>query len=108
MLSVSFLAEQPFQHGGHWPGFRHADLRLLRAGLTNMALTLAWLSRLLVVVPLLAAFAPGTPGNGKAHLVHEAIIVALDQERGMVGQGAEQRVEPFMVGLGEIAEHMRR
>lgn len=46
------------------------------------------------------------PGRQR-DLVHELRVLALHQHRGIVGDGLEQERKPGLVGLGEIAEHMR-
>src|SRR5690606_12190699 len=65
-----------------------------------------------LVLPALRGLPPASTGipalERQAGPVHEAVVVALDQKRRGVGDGVEQRVEPFAVGPGEIAEHMRR
>ena len=44
--------------------------------------------------------------QARRHLVHEAVVVALGQKVGAVGHEVEQYLQPFLVGLGEVAEHM--
>ena len=46
--------------------------------------------------------------DGDRELVHQAVVVALDDHAGIVGDGVEQRDQPgLLLGLGEIAEHVR-
>ena len=44
--------------------------------------------------------------HGKRDAVHEGRILAFGQKRGVVGDGFDERIEPFRVGLGEIAQYM--
>ncbi len=48
----------------------------------------------------------GLRAGRKGQLIHKLGVFTLHQHGGVVGDGVEQRVEPCLVGLGEIAEHM--
>ena len=49
---------------------------------------------------------PWAVAGQQRHLVHEAGVVAADQERRRLGDGVEHRQEPVLIGLGEVAQHM--
>src|SRR5690606_38739770 len=94
------VAEEFPQHGSHRPAFGKFDGRLFRPRLTDMALRLGFARRRRSGLAVLST------GEGEADLVHKPVFVALDQHGDVVCNGIEQRVEPFMVGLGEIAQDM--
>src|SRR5690606_1544640 len=87
------------EHGCQRAVFGRLDSRALGARLANVA------------VPLGGRALRGGRGRGLAlgrlgDLAHETGVVATDEQFRLFGERLEERVEPFGVDLGEIAEHM--
>ena len=59
------------------------------------------------VPPVGSGFFGFGAGTACASLVMKPFVVAVDQQRQFVRHGVQQRLQPVLVGLGEIAAHSR-
>ena len=46
--------------------------------------------------------------RGGMQAVGQGGVLALGEKRGVLGDGLDQRLEPFLVGLGEVVQHVMR